>query len=226
MITVPSPRTMKELAAALVVAWLCAIAFAPSAMADPSEYGFASAEASESTYEAGAHPDLTTAFALKTDSGGEPFATTRDFDVELPPGLVGNPAAYPPCTNAQFQSLSCPTDSQVGITHVSVFGFFPVFEPIYLLKPPNEDVVARLAFVAFEFPTYIDIHVRSNDDYGITASLAGLSGVGRIEEATTTLWAFPPLQSTTPNASRRSKRSSARFRSPLPGQADSRQRRS
>jgi hypothetical protein len=182
---------MRNFVVVVALVTLCAFVLASSAAADPSEYGFESVAASESTYQAGGHPDFTTTFALKANSGGEPFATTRNLDVELPPGLIGNPSAYPPCTNAQFQSLSCPTASQVGIAHVSVFGFFPVFEPIYLLKPPSEDVVARLAFVAFQFPTYVDIHVRSESDYGLTASLTGLSGVGRIKEATTTLWGVP-----------------------------------
>lgn len=176
--------------------WLLAcavVAFAlpAGASADPSEYGFASVSASESTNLAGEHPDVTTSFELKTNSEGEPFANTRNLSIALPPGLIGDPSAYPQCTNVQFQSLSCPLDSQVGITHVDVFGFFPVFEPVYLLKPPSEDVVARLAFVAFQFPTYIDVHVRSDSDYGVTASLEGLAGAARVRSATTTLWGVP-----------------------------------
>lgn len=170
---------------------LLALALPVYAGADPSEYGFESVGVSQSTNLAGAHPDIVTSFALKTNSEGEPFANTRDLSIALPPGLSGNPSAYPQCTNVQFQSLACPLDSQVGITHVDVFGFFPVFEPVYLLKPPTEDVVARLAFVAFQYPTYIDVHVRSDSDYGITASLEGLAGAARVRSATTTLWGVP-----------------------------------
>lgn len=164
---------------------------ASASVADPSEYGLSSVSASESTYRAGAHPDFTTSISLTTNSEGAAFARTKDLSVALPPGLIGLPDAFPQCTNVQFQQFACPLDSQVGITRVDVENHFPITEPIFLLKPPTDDVVARLGFVAFFLPTRIDISVRSNGDYGVTASLNNLAADTDILSATTTLWGVP-----------------------------------
>src|SRR3982750_2984838 len=64
--------------------------------------------------KAGAHSDFTLSF----DLGGS--ETIRDLDVNLPPGLLGNPNNATRCTQAQFSSDSCPATSKVGTQTVTL----------------------------------------------------------------------------------------------------------
>src|SRR4051812_21894851 len=64
--------------------------------------------------KAGAHSDFTLSF----DLGGS--ETIRDLDLQLPPGLLGNPNNAAKCTQAQFSSDSCPPQSKVGTQTVNV----------------------------------------------------------------------------------------------------------
>jgi hypothetical protein len=174
------------------VALLAAATFAAPARADFSDYGIASVSASESTSQAGAHPDLTTNMTLKTDSGGVPFARTRDITTSLPAGVVGNPTSIPTCSDQQFgtQPSTCPTDAQVGVVELELT-IGTLVEPIYNLKPSKPNVVARLGFIALLYPTYINVQVRSDSDYGVTATLSGLAGAAGLISAKTTLWGDP-----------------------------------
>src|SRR4051812_3600524 len=88
---------------AAAFAILLALAFtAATADADPSEYGIESVSASASSNLAGAHPDFTVAFSLKTETGGALPATTKNISIELPPGLLANPTAAPKCSAAEL----------------------------------------------------------------------------------------------------------------------------
>ena len=177
-----------------------------SASADPSEYGIESSSANLSTAQAGGHPDVQLAFQLKTDPASfpdpkglhEPFARTRNLTVELPPGLIGNPNAVSQCTPIQFESYTtktgdgCPFGSQVG---VAILQLYPLntnlTEPIYNMTPPSENVVARLGFYAGALPNFIDVRVRSQSDYGLTATITGVPSSEGLVAATTTLWGVP-----------------------------------
>ena len=89
----------------IVVVLLGVLALAPSAHADIGVSGFV---VTPSTTAAGAHPDVTITSPF---TGGE---DPKDVRVHLPPGLIGNPKAASTCTDAQFNSSSCPAGSQVG----------------------------------------------------------------------------------------------------------------
>lgn len=70
---------------------------------------------------AGANSDFTLSF----DLGGS--ETIRDLDVNLPPGLLGNPNNAAKCTQAQFSSDSCPAASKVGsqTVNLTLLGLIP-----------------------------------------------------------------------------------------------------
>jgi hypothetical protein len=179
----------------------------PAAQAVVSDYGIESVGASLSTTQAGKHPDFTTTINLKTDPtappdefGNQPtYANTKDIAVELPPGLVGNPNAVAQCTLLQFATTfgggaGCPQDSQVGITRFRVFGDpITLTEPIFNLEPPSGDPnkVARLGFYALSLPILINVRVRSESDYGLTAELNAVPSGAKLLTATTTLWGVP-----------------------------------
>jgi hypothetical protein len=196
----------------LSITVIIAVVFSPSAQADPSEYGFQSVSVSRTTSQAGAHPDLTIAFALKTDPASpsdafghkEPYAHTRDLKIDLPPGLSGNPNAVSTCTTEQLATVyteerpGCPQDSQVGVTAVDAAGIpFHLTEPIYNMETPtgNGTTVARLGFLVATLPYYINIHLRSNNDYGLTASLEGLLATQPLVSAMSTIWGVPAASS-------------------------------
>jgi hypothetical protein len=200
---------MRRLAALLATAALAAVLAAPAGAADASKYGIESFGASLSGPQAGAHSDFTTTFALKGDPAheGAPYAATERLSFDLPPGLTGDPAAFPKCTAAQFatsarpfpptlEEESCPIDSQVGVTHVTIYGDTGALngsfsEPLYNMASPGGDVVARLGFVALFIPTIIDVRLDPATGYGLTASLEGLSGAEIVSATTTTLWGDP-----------------------------------
>lgn len=209
-------RTAARLVAGLLGAAMLALSlFAAPVKAAPSDYGIESVGASLSSTQAGAHPDFTTTINLKTDPEGSPqfgnlppYARTKDVIVKLPPGLVGNPNAVAECTTLQFSTAlspdpedpttaegGCPQDSQVGVTQVRLYGL-PVgsfTEPIFNMEPPSgdPDVVARLAFWAYIYPIFINVRVRSEGDYGLTAEVKAAPSAAELISATTTLWAVP-----------------------------------
>lgn len=193
-------RRALETAAAL--ACLASLALAAGARADVSGYGLKSFEAELSSNQAGAHPDLVTNFELKREASGALFASTRDITVETPPGLLANPNSVAQCTAAELvtinvtdiESGSCPTDSQVGISEVTVFnegGVRTFFEPVYMMTPPAEGAVARLGLIAEIFPTFIDLNLRSEGDYGGVATITGAGSLIPLLAAKTTLWGVP-----------------------------------
>src|SRR6478672_651866 len=188
------------LSGAVLIAALCA----SPAEAAFSDYGIESVGSAISTTQAGAHPDFTVDFTLKTDPSTppdptglhEPYARTRDLTVGLPPGLIGNPHAVAQCTAQQFATAlaggGCPQDSQVGVAVVRIYSFgFPLTEPIYNMAPPSGEVVARLGLYAATSPVYIDVQVRSEGDYGLDSMLRGISGTERVVGSSTTIWGVP-----------------------------------
>jgi len=203
----PGSQWWKVRVAALGVMALMTIA--GRAQADPSEYDFSSVAASRTMSQAGAHPDVTITFTLKTDPNSpaeqfgrhEPFAQTRSVSVGLPPGLVGNPNSVSKCTTEQLATVftgeggeGCPQDSQVGVTKIELYNGTPTLtEPIYNMEAPggNGNIVARLGLLAGTLPNYINIRVRSDGDYGLTASLEGLPAPEILISATTTIWGVP-----------------------------------
>jgi len=187
-------------------ALLCWALFAVPAEAAPSDYGFASVSASLSTTQAGAHPNFTTVVTLKTDPNGEPdlagnqppHGKTKDLKVTLPPGLIGNPNSVAQCTTLQFETAfekgGCPQDSQVGVTVLRLYSLNRTLtEPIFNMEPPSGDpnTVARLAFYGYVYPIFINVRVRSESDYGLTAELKAVPSAVGLISATTTLWAVP-----------------------------------
>jgi len=202
---------MKRFAPLLVLACsLAACAFASSVSADPTQFGLAGASASLSTNQAGAHPDFTTNFEVSTDPQSNanafglkrPYAATRDVHIDLPPGLLGNPNAVAQCAVSELETFSqpgggCPNASQVGIVKFYAYSLTQAFaEPLYMMRPPSdESAVARLGFIAATVPTYVDVSLRSEGDYGARASVEGASGQQEVVKAETTLWGIPAASS-------------------------------
>lgn len=190
--------------AGVLIGVFAIVGMVETATADPSDYGLQSVAATESTAQAGAHPDVTIDFNLKTDpssatdSNGyhESYGILKDTRVKLPPGLSGDPNAVPRCTIEQFASFAsegegCPIDTQVGVIHLRLYKFLlPLTEPIYNLVPSGNQTVARLGFYTATLPYFMNIHVRSGSDYGLTAAIEN-PPASSVVGATTELWGVP-----------------------------------
>ena len=177
----------------------------------PSCFGIESVEVSLSMPQAGAHPDLTLNVAVKQDPTSEPnvfglkdsYAATRDIRFELPPGLIGDPNVLgvpQQCTAEELFSWNegggCPNGSQVGVSTITAYDLNQRFrEPIYMMQPPGGDVVARLGLIAGLFPTFVDLRVRSERDYGLVADVENAAAAARLVKLESTFWGVPAAPS-------------------------------
>src|SRR4051812_25475517 len=169
-----------------------------SALAAPEfeKYDIASAAAELSSTQAGAHADFTAKFQL-SEKGGEPYANTREVVVDLPPGLFGNPGAFPVCTSTQFgtdiSNTECPQDAQVGTIDVTIVGIVSgTFSdaPIYNMPPLGGNSVARFGFYGGGYPAFINVRLdpATND---LVASVEGAPSAAKVTYAATTFWGVP-----------------------------------
>ena len=144
--------------------------------------------------QAGSHPyGLTVAFATNSigvgagnekPSGGEP----RALDVNVPPGVVGEPGAVPQCTRRQFDGNECSPDTQIGENYPSVSGIGLLGQQVYNLVPPP-GVAAQFAFSFNGVSVFLDARVRSGGDYGFTEH-ANIPQ-RKVVFNTTTIWGVP-----------------------------------
>jgi hypothetical protein len=181
-----------------VTLWVCAPAHAEFGI--ESFGGAATDSGGARMSQAGAHPDLTTAFEFTKGmrDGGIQVAAdnARNVRISLPAGLVGNPLAAPTCHPddlTEVRGAQCPPETQVGVvdyTHVlgSVLGESGTVA-LYNVRPPR-GLPARLGFNSGSVTTYIDPVVRPGD-YGITARTRDASQSLPIVRVRVTLWGVP-----------------------------------
>ena len=154
--------------------------------------------------QAGSHPyALTVAYAAtntftgKYDiAGATPIpmeeaadAEPRNLNVNLPPGLVGDPRAVPQCTRVEFDEEACPADSQVGEDAPAIHGYAGTSIPVYNMVPPA-GVAAEFAFTIEGVETFLDSGVRTGGDNGITTRVHNITQKA-ITYNTTTIWGVP-----------------------------------
>ncbi len=180
----------------LVLSMMLFLVVTSPAKAGFEEYEITSASASLSSYQAGAHADLTTAFEVRSEFLGGEIAQTRDVKIDLPPGLIGNPNVVPKCTVPELGTNTgdshCPVASQVGVSALKLENRTgTIVEPVYNMPSPGGDVVARFGFLATFVPVVINVRVRPEDEYGVTASVEGAPAVVGLKAATTTIWGVP-----------------------------------
>jgi hypothetical protein len=148
--------------------------------------------------QAGSHPyEMTTSFDLSGEFRPSEFnysaangEKVREIQVELPPGLIGDPNAVAKCTRQQLDGHSCPDDSQVGIISNFVVGDSLFRSKVFNMVPPA-GVPAEIAFIPGEgIEDRIDTTVRSGSDYGLTAHVPDIPEREFIASVLT-LWGVP-----------------------------------
>ncbi len=106
---------MRAFVALIVGVVTCALGCVVPAAADAAfEVEPGSFKLTTSSDRAGAHPDLTTSFALARDGAGSVEGLLRNEEVVLPTGLMSYPAAVKACEPIQLQLEECPTGDQIG----------------------------------------------------------------------------------------------------------------
>ena len=137
-----------------------------------------------SATQASSHPDVAIDIGLSGDDD------LKNLTVHLPPGLLGNPNAAPLCSESQFQSDSCPANTQVGSTSVqAVVDTLPLVTvtstgEVYNLAPQNGEParvgihVTNLAGLAsstnVESPVYLRTANGAGSDFGLDSFLTNL----------------------------------------------------
>jgi len=161
---------------------------------------------------AGSHPyQQSVTFGFPTENPGSGLTNAghpRDIHVELPRGLLGNPAASQVlCTEAELVTIEppgtgCPAESQVGVTEVTSLlgevGVNIVFsDPLYNMVPPP-GAVAELATDVNHAGIFVHLiaRVRSDGDYGVEVSIRDTIAFGNqpIFSAQSQVWGNPTAE--------------------------------
>jgi hypothetical protein len=153
--------------------------------------------------EAGSHPDtVSDDFSFKTRltaTGVEkPIGELKDASSALPPGLVGNPQAYPTCSEEQLiapqrNSADCPPGSQIGTVLVSTDTgtyFLGVFNMQAAKGTP-----AVFGFNILNVATHIFANLRTGEDYGITLTAKNTPRLIAIKALDFEFWGVPAAPS-------------------------------
>jgi uncharacterized repeat protein (TIGR01451 family) len=157
--------------------------------------------------QAGSHPAKSiTTFSLNTSNQEEEVAggELRDLEVDLPPGIIGDPHATPLCSREDFDKRAiegypqCPPDTQIGTEVLTPAGIgvqgAPI--PIYNLVPPA-GYPAQFGFAVGGKLGFIDVGVQGAANDSVKLFLRELSEV-HIFRSVTTLWGVPAASSHTP----------------------------
>ena len=144
--------------------------------------------------QAGSHPySLSIAFSPNSVGVGagkeRPADEAHALNVNLPPGLVGEPSAVPECTRQQFDGEECPPTTQVGVDYPAMNGPSFLSFGIYNLVPPP-GVAAQFGFTFLAQSTFLDSNVRSGGDNGITTHINPLPQRGVVFNVAT-IWGYP-----------------------------------
>jgi hypothetical protein len=157
---------------------------------------------------AGTHPhSASTTFHLAYGFDAEentilPLEDLKDTFAKLPPGLIGNPEAVEACSGTEFSLQSaagCPAESQVGVftlTSFSVGGALNVYKtPIFNLTPPKGTAALLGFYISSIVSVTVSARVRSEGDYGITASGVNTQQSVKVVGAEVEVWGVPADQS-------------------------------
>jgi uncharacterized repeat protein (TIGR01451 family) len=190
-------------------------AFAEEATADAAGHSF--------TQAAGRPYGVTTSIDFNSAPNSAPVKgtpypveATRDVTVDLPPGLLGNPAPLAQCSLPELANGDggltskplCPVNSQLGSTFIHTLlatergiGRTTVGPlPVYNMTPPP-DAPARFGFSVVGTIVTIDARPRSDGDYGFTATVPNISEGLAILGSRLTIWGVPAAPAHTPERS-------------------------
>jgi hypothetical protein len=148
--------------------------------------------------QAGSHPDFTVDISVNPDGADQPLEALRDVDVDLPPGLVGNPNAVATCSpteliNSGRAGASCSPDTQVGVAEILTWADSPSIQRLKVGVfniGHGPDVPARFGFNYSNVVGFINASVRPGD-YGISSGSFSISQAEAVRSVHLTIWGVP-----------------------------------
>jgi hypothetical protein len=176
----------------------------PALRAGSHPYTLTISFASENTF--GYLPEHPPGLTLEQEGEEElvapvPSSSLRDASIDLPPGVVVNPAATPVrCTEAELEetrtrALGCPDESAVGVAIVSLDLGEMLAEarvPLYsMVPPPGRPAEFGFDVGGFGIVAHIDGRLRTGGDYGLSADVLHVLARLPILGVRTTLWGNP-----------------------------------
>jgi hypothetical protein len=160
-------------------------------------------EGGSAVTQAGKHPfQLTTTLMLNQTVEAKSVALAKDLEFQLPPGLVGNPTAYPECSLGEFLKLDqktivrneCRPETALGVVNPEIELAGEVQSrpsPLFNLEPEAGEP-ARFGFWAEGLvPVVLDTSVRTGGDYGVTVSVHDISQEAELLGSQVTFWGVP-----------------------------------
>jgi hypothetical protein len=153
--------------------------------------------------QAGGHPyELVTTLELNasytSDGRSAKDASLKDVRVQLPPGLIGSPAATPHCLQRLEEEYQCPVASQVGTIAIGLMGDAGKGQvgeggssPLFNLVPPQGMAARFGAVINGGISAYINAGVRSGSDYGVDAGSLNISQWGNVKRIVVRMWGVP-----------------------------------
>jgi hypothetical protein len=172
-----------------------------------SNYEFApeNADGSPDT-QAGSHPfQLTSTLMLnQTADPARPPEQAKDLHFELPPGLIGNPTAFPQCTTGQFSAQvgsfpgiinACPQDTAMGVANITIdeprnLNVLTMPVPVFNITPAVGEP-ARFGFVFVGDPVILDTSVRTGSDYAVVVTVKNITEAANFISSRVTFWGVP-----------------------------------
>jgi hypothetical protein len=152
---------------------------------------------------AGAHPDLHLNFTVPLTEAPRdgvtllrPEEAVKDVSLDLPPGLVGNSAAFATCSDAELVNnnlgySACPVASEIGQVRVYLEqpGAIEKWLGVYNMRHgPNE--AARFGFNYEGVPATI-VSMVDPSDYAVTSGSLDISQTAPIYKVALTIWGVP-----------------------------------
>jgi hypothetical protein len=180
------------------------------AQAEPVPFGFLpgavapfSEEDGAASALAGSHPyQQSVFFQFPTELSGSKLIGSghvRDIHVDLPPGLLGNPAATQDlCTEAELESGKCPDASSLGLVSITAtlsptsvgFGHTPLYN---MVPPPGYPAELATDVAAEGLYLHLLPSVRSDGDYGISVAVPDIFALSTqpVYGSLTQIWGDP-----------------------------------
>jgi hypothetical protein len=150
-----------------------------------------------SSYQAGAHADITTEFNFEhtENKEQETYNDVKDTVVNLPPGFIGSSTAVPTCSDAQLLIDYCSADTQVGMISIDLAGEYKkasvrITVPVYNMQA-NTGVAATLGFNVEDVVTQIlPVSVRPGET-ALTVTSPSIIDFDEPHGISVTVWGVP-----------------------------------
>ena len=184
------------------------VSSATTVSAEPAGFGLtpSSVFAAVSSHKAGAHPDVTTGFALNTTGlkivnttpSGITAGDPRDIRFDLPPGLIGNTVGMPQCTAARASGFTveggCPASTVVGVAstaHLLGGAEANSINLVYNIEPSPGEPAAFLFVVQGLAPVRLDTSLLSDGNYAVRVTASNLNQAEPVLASYVTIWGVP-----------------------------------